>query len=79
MNKALIDISEYCKENVSNYEERLGIALVKMDYQRMSLSQADRGLYNEIEQKVIDYLDENEISYEFDEGFEDIIDNIISM
>lgn len=79
MNKALIDISEYCKRNVPNYEERLGIALVKMDYQRLSLSQADRGLYNEIEQHVIDYLDENEISYEFDEGFEDIIDNIILM
>lgn len=79
MNKALIDISEYCKVNIPNYEERLGIALVKMDYQRMSLSQADRGLHNEIEQQIIDYLDENEISYEFDKGFEDIIDNIISM
>lgn len=79
MKKSLLDIADYCRQNISNYDDRLNIALVKMDYQKLPLSQADRNLYDEMEEQITDYFDENEISYEFDDNFDEIIDSLIYM
>lgn len=69
-------IAVLCK-NIDNYQERVQLALSKIDRERIPLKQADRELYNEIEQEILNYLDEQEISYDYNECFEDVIDDIL--
>lgn len=62
-------IAAYCAGNVWEYEERLEMALNKMDYFRMPLKMADIGLYNDIADAVDDYcsdfgLDADEVDIE---------------
>lgn len=54
----LKNIAAYCAKNVWEYEERLGMALSKMDYFRMPLKIADVGLYNDIADAVDDYCND---------------------
>lgn len=70
-------IAVLCKNNIDNYQERVQLALSKIDRERIPLKQADRDLYNEIEQEILNYLDSEEISYDYNECFEDIIDDIL--
>lgn len=71
------NIAVLCKNNIDNYQERVQLALSKIDRERIPLKQADRDLYNEIEQEILNYLDEQEISYDYNECFDDIIDDIL--
>lgn len=51
-------IAAFCAENIWEYDERLGMALSKMDYFRMPLKIADVGLYNDIADAIDEYCND---------------------
>jgi hypothetical protein len=55
MSKTLQTIADYCLENIWNFEERVQMALAKIDHWRCPLSQADRTLYSDIQNAIEDY------------------------
>lgn len=64
MTKEMKLIAEYCKENVWEFEERVQIALGKIDHWRCPLEQADISLYNDIQDAVCDCATDYEIDVE---------------
>lgn len=68
------EIAAYVRNNVEDYEERLQLALKRMDRMRCPMRMADDGLFEEIVDAVIDWCDDNEISIEYDFDFEELIE-----
>lgn len=54
MNKTLQKVVEYCTENVSDFTERVEMALGKIDHWRCPLEQADHQLFEDICQAIED-------------------------
>jgi hypothetical protein len=59
--RILKDVAGYCKSNVWEFEERLQLALRKMDYLRAPLQCVDVSLYNDIQDAIDDYAGDNEL------------------
>lgn len=62
MNKK--EIAAYVRNNVEFFEERLQLALNKMDLDRCPLRMADRSLYDDIINAIEDWCDDNEVCYD---------------
>ena len=68
-------IAAYCRQNIVDYEERVNIALGKMDRMRCDLRTADYGLAQEIEQCASEWADDNGYAVDFLEGID--VDEIV--
>lgn len=68
------EIATFVRNNVEDYEERLHLALKRMDRMREPLRMADNGLFNEIVDAVSDWCDDNEVSVDFYEDWDDLIE-----
>ena len=69
------EIAAYVRNNVEFYEDRLQLALNKMDRMRCPLSFADQELYDDISNAIDEWCDDNEVD-EIDD-LDEIIDEII--
>lgn len=72
MNKK--EVAAYVRNNVEFFEERLQLALNKMERMRCPLSFADQELYDDITNAIEEWCDDNEVSVEFDEDWTDLIE-----
>jgi len=68
------EIAAYVRNNVEDYEERLQLALNRMDLMREPLRMADGSLYDEIVDAISEWCDDNEVSLEFDEDWDELIE-----
>lgn len=72
MTKDLQIVVDYCNENILDFEERVQMALDKIDHWRCPLQQADYSLYNDIIDAIADCVTDYEINEDnFD--IEDVI------
>lgn len=70
MNKKMKkDLAAFVRNNIEDYEERLQLALKRMDRMRCPLRMADDGLYGEIESAIEDWCEDND--YDVDKIYED--------
>lgn len=70
------EIAAFVRNNIEDYEERLQLALKRMDRMRCPMRMADDGLYDEMCDAVEDWCEDNDIDfYEID--LEELIDEII--
>ena len=67
------ELAAYVRNNVEFFEERLQLALNKMDRLRCPLSFADEELYNDIVNAIEDWCDDNEVCYD-EVDWDDAID-----
>ena len=67
------EVAAYVRNNVENYEERLQLALNRMERMREPLRMADRMLYDEIVEAIEDWCDDNEVCYD-EVDWDDAID-----
>lgn len=67
------EISAYVRNNVEFFEERLQLALDKMERMRCPLSFADQELYDDISNAIDDWCWDNKVNNE-DWDYEDIIE-----
>ena len=74
MNK-IKKIAAYCAANIEDYDERVKIALGKMDRMRCDLSTADYELAEEIEERAAEWAEENGYAVDFLEGID--VDEIV--
>lgn len=72
MNKK--EIAAFVRNNIEDFEVRLQLALKRMDRMRCPLSMADGMLYDEIVDAVEEWCDDNEVSLEYDEDWDELID-----
>jgi hypothetical protein len=77
MNK-IKELAAYVRQNVEFFEERLQLALNKMDRMRCPLRVADQELYDDIVSAIEQWCEDYEVSFEFDEDWEDAIMEVIS-
>ena len=68
------EVAAYVRNNVEDYEERLQLALKRMDRMRCSLRMADDGLFEEIVDAVSNWCEDNEVSVDFYEDWDDLIE-----
>lgn len=61
MTKTMQLIVDYCATNIWEWEERVQLALAKIDRWRCPLSQADNSLYNDILSAIEDCATDYEI------------------
>lgn len=59
--KMMRKVAEYCKSNVWEYDERLSLAVGKMEYLRAPLEVVDSSLYDDIQNAIEDYAGDNEL------------------
>lgn len=71
MNKK--ELAAYVRNNVEFFEERLQLALNKMERMRCSLRFADPELFDAISDAIDEWCDDNEVNNE-DWDYEDIIE-----
>lgn len=62
------------RNNVEFYEDRLQLALNKMDRSRCPLKMADNDLYREIIDAACEWFDDQEISIENDMDWDEFIE-----
>ncbi len=67
------EIAAYVRNNVEFFEERLQLALNKMERMRCSLRFADSELFDAISDAIDEWCDDNEVNNE-DWDYEDIIE-----
>lgn len=67
------EIAAYVRNNVEFFEERLQLALNKMERMRCPLSFADQELYDDISNAIDDWCWDNEVDND-DWDYEDIIE-----
>lgn len=72
MTKALKIAVDYCNENIPDFQERVRMALVKMEYWGCPLIQVDFSLYDDIQDAMADCAEDYEIDVE-DISIEDIV------
>lgn len=69
------EIAAYVRDHIEDYEIRLQLTLKQMDKMRCPFWMADDGrLYDEIVDAISEWCDDNEVSVEFDEDWEDLIE-----
>lgn len=68
------EIAAYVRNNVEYFEERLQMALDKMERMRCSLRFADSELFDEIADVIEEWCDDNEVSLDFYEDWDDLIE-----
>ena len=68
------EIAAYVRNNVEDYEERRQLALKRMDRMREPLRMADGMLYDEIVDRIDEWCEDNEVSLEFDEDWDELIE-----
>lgn len=68
------EIAAFVRNNIEDYEERLQLALKRMDRMREPLRMADRSLYDEIVDAISEWCDDNEVSVDFYEDWDDLIE-----
>lgn len=56
-------IDAYCAKHIRNYEERVSLALDRIGEWRCPLYMADSSLYDEMNDAIYDWCDDNEIPY----------------
>ena len=67
------EVAAYVRNNVEFFEERLQLALNKMDRMRCPLHMADEELYNDIVNAIEEWCDDNEVCYD-EVDWDDAID-----
>lgn len=67
------ELAAYVRNNVEFFEERLQLALNKMERMRCSLRFADSELFDAISDAIDEWCDDNEVNNE-DWDYEDIIE-----
>lgn len=72
MTKTMQLIVDYCASNILEWEERVAIALAKIDRWRCPLQQADTSLYNDILNAIEDCATDYEVDVD-DIDVEEII------
>lgn len=68
------ELAAFVRNNVEDYEERLQLALNRMGRMREPLRMADGSLYDEIVDAISEWCDDNEVSLEFDEDWDELIE-----
>ncbi len=68
------DIAAYVRNNVEFFEDRLQLALNKMDRLRCSLRFADSELFDAISDAIDEWCNDNEVSVDFYEDWDDLIE-----
>lgn len=68
------EIAAFVRNNVEDYEERLQLALKRMDRMREPLRMADGSLYDEIVDAISEWCDDQEISIENDMDWDEFIE-----
>lgn len=68
------EVAAFVRNNVEFYEDRLQLALNKMDRSRCPLKMADRDLYGEIIDVACEWFDDQEISIENDMDWDEFIE-----
>lgn len=68
------EIAAYVRNNVEFFEERLQLALDKMERMRCPLSMADSSLYDEIVDAISDWCFDNDIDVDYFDDWEDLIE-----
>lgn len=71
--KTLKEIAAYVRNNVEFFEERLQLALDKMERLRCSLHFADAELFDDIVDKIEEWCDDHEVCYD-EVDWDDAID-----
>ena len=66
------EIAAYVRNNVEFFEDRLQMALNKMDRMRCPLSFADQELYDDISNAIDDWCLDNEVDNDLD--YDDLIE-----
>ena len=72
MTKDLKIVVDYCNENIVDFQERVRMAIVKMEYWGCPLIQVDFSLYEDIQDAMADCAEDYEIDVE-DISIEDIV------
>lgn len=72
MTKTMRLILDYCANNIFEWEDRVQLALAKIEHWRCPLSQADQSLYNDILNAIEDCATDYEIDVD-DIDVEEII------
>lgn len=67
------EIAAYVRNNVDDYEERLQLALNRMDRMRCPLRFADKELYDDICDAIEEWCWDNEVDY-FGWDFDDLLE-----
>lgn len=67
------EIAAYVRNNVEFFEDRLQLALNKIDRMRCPLHMADKELYNDIINAIEEWCDDNEVCYD-EVNWDDAID-----
>lgn len=65
-------LSEFFKQNISNFDSRLGRAWGIVDHMRCPFKMADTDLYIEMSDRLEDFCEENGLDYD-DYDLEEII------
>ena len=62
------EIADYCRRHIEDYDERVSIALTRIDHMRCPLWNADPNLAYEIERCACDWAEDNkvELAEDFD-------------
>lgn len=68
------EIAAFVRNNIEDFEERLQLALKRMDRMRCPLRMADGILYDEIVDSIDEWCNDNEVSLEFDEDWDELIE-----
>lgn len=61
------------RNNIEDFEVRLQLALKRMDRMRCPFRMADGMLYDEIVDAIEEWCDDNEVSLEYDEDWDELI------
>ena len=72
MNKK--ELAAFVRNNVEDFEVRLQLALKRMDRMRCPFRMADGMLYDEIVDAIEEWCDDNEVSLEYDEDWDEVIE-----
>lgn len=68
------EISSYVRNNVEFFEERLQLALNKMDANRCPLKMADYQLFSDIRDAIKEWCEDNDFDVDHWEDWDDLID-----
>jgi len=68
------EIAAYVRNNVEFFEERLQLALNKMERLRCSLRFADAELFDAIADKVSEWCSDNEVDVDYWEDWDELIE-----
>lgn len=68
------EIAAYVRNSVEDYEIRFSLALKRMDRMRCPLRMADGGLFDEIVDAVSEWCEDNDVSVDFYDDWDDMIE-----